>query len=259
MVAICLVLMGVILWNPQRVAYPFRVFFGVVALPFEKVFSVLGFHSASVYDFLSSVGGLKQENDRLVRENVRLAAENALLIDMRQENETLRREFDLLPRSMFQLVAAEVIGQDRQNLGNWLMINKGSSDGIQNGMAVIVDQGAFVGRVEEVSPGTARIGLLTSPESLINGVDAQTEARGIVKGQYGLGVVMDMVLQTGVLKEGDSVVTSGLGGDLPRGLFLGKVRETKPSDDRLFQQAVLAPAVDASGLRTVFVIVGGAQ
>lgn len=256
-IIICLVLSVVTFWNPRKVFYPVRVAFDFVAAPFEKVFSVLGFHADSAGEFLSSIGALKRDNERLAHENVRLASENAKLSDMQRENETLRRQFELLPRGSFRMETAEVIGQDQQSAGNWMLINKGSSDGIQNGMVVIVDQGAVVGRVSEVSPQSARITLLTSPESVINGIDAQTEAKGIVRGQYGLGIAMDTVLRADVLKQGDDIVTSGLGGDIPRGLFLGKVDSVSSTDDRLFQQAALVPATDFSKLRTVFVITGG--
>ena len=255
-IAICLVLFVLISWNPRRLLYPVRVAFDFIAEPFEKIFSVLGFYTSSSSEFLSSIGSLKQENERLTHENVRLTAESAKLSDMRNENESLRRELDLLPRETFRLKAAEVIGRDQQSAGNWLLIGKGSADGIEKGMVAIVDQSAVVGRVSDVSPQSAKIVLLTSPESVINGIDAQTEARGIVRGQYGSGMLMDTVLQADILKQGDAIVTSGLGGDFPKGLFLGKIDSAHPSDDRLFQQATLVPLVNFSKLRTVFIITG---
>ena len=256
-VVICALLVAFSMWNPQRLLYPIRMTFNFVATPFQMVFSVLGFHTQSGLEFLSSISTLKQDNERLMHENLRLTADNANLTDMQRENEMLRKELDLLPRGKFQLTAAEVIGADQHNTGNWIIINRGSSDGMRSGMVVIVDQGSVVGRISDVFPNSAKVVLLTSPDSVINGVDVQTEARGIIRGQYGLGIVMDTVLQTDVLKQGDSIVTSGLGGDFPRGLFLGKVNAAYPSSDKLFQQASIVPMFGFSKLRTVFVIVGG--
>ena len=256
MIVVGSILVGLLLWNPQKILYPVRLAVSVIAMPFERIFSGVGFYIASSLEFLSSVGALKQENEALVGDNIRLMAENAKLVDMQKENEILRKQFELLPRDTFQLKAAEVIGFDEQNSGNWLMINRGSSDGIESGMVVIVDKGAVVGRVTDVLPGNAKVLLLTSPESVVNGIDAQTEAKGIVRGQYGLGMVMDTVLQSDTLTRGDSVVTSGLGGEFPRGLFLGNVDAAHPSPDRLFQQVTLIPMVNFLKLRTVFVITG---
>lgn len=258
-IAICCALFALIFWNPEKLFYPVRVTLGFIAVPFERVFSMIGFHTDASLEFLGSIGTLKQENERLTAENIRLTAENAKFADMTKENELLRKEFNLLPRGTFQLKAAEVIGFDQQNAGNWLSIDRGSADGIQKGMAVIVDQGAVVGRVSDALAHSATVVLLTSPESVVNGVDIQTEAQGIVRGQYGLGIVLDTVLQTDVLKQGDAVVTSGLGGEFPRGLFLGKVDAAYPSNDRLFQQVTLTPLINFSKLRTVFVIVGGVK
>lgn len=257
MAVTCVFLVLLILWNPYNLLYPARAFFGFIGSPFEKVFSVVGFYVDSSTEFLSSIGNLKKDNETLLSNNRRLIAENARLTDMQKENETLRRELDLLPRGTFTLKAAEVVGIDQQNSGNWILINKGTSDGIQKGMVVIVDQSAVVGRVSEASPNTAKVILLTSPESTVNGVDTQTEARGIVRGQYGLGITLDTVLRTDTLKAGDDIVTSGLGGDFPRGLLLGKVDATYASEDTLFQQVTLVPVVNFSKLRTVFVITNG--
>ncbi|MDD5083630.1 MAG: rod shape-determining protein MreC, partial [Candidatus Moranbacteria bacterium] len=130
-IVVCGVLFGLIAWNPHKVFYPVRVVFGFVAAPFQSVLSVIGFYADSSLEFLSSISHLKEDNERLYQENIRLLAENAKLIDMRQENEMLRKEFELLPRGSFDLMAAEVVGMDQQNTGNWLLINKGFSDGIQ--------------------------------------------------------------------------------------------------------------------------------
>jgi rod shape-determining protein MreC len=253
-VGVCLALL--IWWNPMALLSPIRSAVGTAALPFEAVLSLAGSRLATMRAFLGSIGELKQENERLVQENIRLAAENARLADMGRENESLRKELDLLPRGEFRLEAADVIGQDPLSLGNWLLMNKGEADGIRKGMPVIVGQGVLVGRVEEALSHTARVTLLTSPDSLVNGVDIQTEAKGIVKGRHGLGLVLDMVLQTDALKPGDDVATSGLGGDLPRGLLLGKIQEVHPSDDRLFQQATVVSPVKFTKLQTVFVVTG---
>jgi len=75
-----------------------------------------------------------------------------------------------------------------------------------------------------------------------------------VGGVYGLGIVMDMVAQVDALNEGDMVITSGLGGNIPKGLLIGKIQEINISSDKLFQQAIVMPRVRYQSLDTVFVI-----
>ena len=75
-----------------------------------------------------------------------------------------------------------------------------------------------------------------------------------MKGEYGLGIVLDMVAQTDALNEGDTVVTSGLGNNFPKGLYIGKIQEIKSSDDKLFQEALIVPRVKYSKSEILFVI-----
>ena len=82
----------------------------------------------------------------------------------------------------------------------------------------------------------------------------ESGAKGVAKGEYGLGIIFDMVLQTDSINTGDSVITSGIGGEIPRGLYVGTIQEIHQSDDHLFQQAVLTAPIQFSKLQIVFVI-----
>jgi rod shape-determining protein MreC len=248
------VLWSVVAFSPAWLLAPLRTSLMTVTLPLQKIFSVTAFEVTDTFRFFSSIGELKSENERLERERLQLLAENAKFSLVSQENDELRRELRLLPRDRFSLSPAEVIGRDVFGLGNWISINQGSLDGIQKGMPVIVGAGVLIGKVAEVFPASARVTLLSNPESLVNGVALNTDASGIVKGEYGLGLLFGMVLQADTLKVGDTVVTSGLGGDMPKGLLIGTLQETRFSDDRLFQQASLLSPVRFDRLRYVFVI-----
>lgn len=243
-----------ILFAPEWLVVPVRTSVMTVTRPLQKIFSITAFEFGDTFRFFSSISDLKSENERLEKERLRLFAENSKFADVSKENDELRRQLELLPRDQFALKPAEVIGRDVSGLGNWLTIDQGSLDGIRKGMPVIIDAGVLIGRVAEVFPSNARVMLLSNPESLISGIALDTDAKGIVKGEYGLGLLFDMVLQADVLKAGDTVVTSGLGGDIPKGLLIGTLQETRFSGDRLFQQASLVTPVRFDRLRYVFVI-----
>jgi rod shape-determining protein MreC len=222
--------------------------------PFQKLFSVTAFELGDVYRFFTSIGELKSENERLEKERLQLLIENARFADVSKENEELRHEIGLLPRDKFTLKSAAVIGRDISGLGNWMTIDQGSLAGLEKGMSVIVGKGVLIGKIVEVFPSTARVMLLSNPESLVSGVALNTEAMGIVKGEYGLGLLLGMVLQTDTLQAGDSIVTSGLGGDIPKGLLIGTLQAAHLSNDRLFQQAPIVSPVRFDHIRYVFVI-----
>lgn len=253
--AVTLAVCGLLLiFNPKGFFNPIRGIFLRVAYPFQKTFYLLSGEIKGEVVFLGSISELKNENIALIRENNQLSSEIALLKDEKKENERLRAQLDLIPKEKFSLEASFVIGQDPQRSESWIMIDKGSSAGIEEEMPVIVSDGILVGKISEVYGNTAKVNLLTNSGSVINAVDMETEAKGIVRGEYGLGTIFDLVAQTDIINSGDTIVTSGLGGDFPRGLLIGKVQETRSTQDKLFQQAVVMPRVKYSKLDIVFVI-----
>lgn len=253
---ISVILLFFIMVNPVGLTSPFRSTFKLILSPFQKVFYSTAVGMENIGDFLGSIGELKRENEQLIKEKSQLLSENAMLKDVEKENANLREQLGLLPRDHYDLAAAFVISQDPNGTGNWLEINKGSIDGISKGSSVIVSRGILIGRVQEVGLKTSRITLLTNPNSTINVTSLKNGTKGVAKGEYGLGIIFDMILQTDAIEVGDEVITSGIGGDIPRGLYVGTVQEVHPSEDHLFQQAVISSPVETSKLNAVFVIKG---
>lgn len=245
---------AVFAWNPSFVSFTLRTTLGTMLTPVHNVVALFGYHANQVGSFLSSVGSLKVENERLLEETIELRARVAMLSDVVRENELLREERGLLSRDRFDFKSAEVIGRDSVSSGGAILINIGETAGVRKGMAVVVEKGVLIGRVVETSPFSSRILLVSDSESALNAISGADEARGIVRGEYGLGLVLDMVLQTDTLREGDEVITSGLGGDVPRGFLIGTVTSIESSNDRLFQRATLVSPVRFDRLRFVSVV-----
>jgi len=251
--AVCL---GLIFLNPKNLLNPVREIFLGVAYPFQKVFYLTSEKAGDVLSLLSSIGELKTENKKLIQENGKLASQVTLLQGQQKENEDLRKQLKLIPAKNYQLEAMTVIAQDSHGLGSWLMADKGRSSGIETGMPVIVYDGILIGKVGEVYANSCKIILLTDSSTSINATDAATGAKGILIGEYGLGLTLDMVEQTEVLNQGDDIVTSGLGGNVPKGFLIGRVAQIRSSADKLFQGALVIPRVKYSDLDTIFVVKG---
>lgn len=249
--AVCLAL---IFLNPKGFFNPLRGFFLVISAPVQKIFYQVSEKIGETVYFLGSISELKNENAKLIRENNFLAAKIAELEQEKNENVALREQLGLLPRDRFNLIGGFIIGQDPQGSESWIIFDKGEKDGIAPGMPVIISNGILIGKVDEVYSDNSKINLLTSSNSFVNAVDIETGAKGIARGEYGLGIVMDMVTQSDVLNEGNNVVTSGLGSNIPRGLLIGKIKEVKKTQDKLFQEAVIVPRVKYSQLDVIFVI-----
>jgi rod shape-determining protein MreC len=242
--------------NPQIIFSSMRSGLTLVLAPFQKVFYSISLGFENTKEFLGSISQLKRENGKLIKDNQELLAENSLLRDLKNENILLREQLGVLPRDRYDLIASFVVSQDPNGTGNWLEIDKGSRDGVKEGMSVIVSKGILIGRVQEVGAKSSRIILLTNPKSTINVMTLENGTKGVVRGEFGLGIIFDMILQADAIKAGDNVITSGVGGDIPRGLYVGIVQEIRPSDDHLFQQAAVITPLQVSKLQMVFVIKG---
>ena len=248
------ILLVVVFVSLRGAGSPVKGFILGISSPFLKTFRIFSGGIAGFFDFLGSIDELKNENEILIRENQELFSRNIQLEDMKKENDILRKELSLAPKAGFELEASFVIAQDPQGLGNYIFVDKGKNAGLGTGMPVIVSGGFLVGRVSEAYSTSSRIILAADSESAVNAEAEESGARGIVKGEYGLGLKLDMVSQAEVINEGDTVITSGLGGGIPRGLVIGKISQVGQSEDKLFQQAAVSPAVDFSGLKIVFVV-----
>ncbi len=247
-------LIGIAIWNPAPVSSVVRGIFHTVLWPFEKSFSLVAFELRDARDFVSSIGELKRDNETLAEENLKLRAENASLAFLRDENESLRKSAGIEIRKKFDLIPSEVIGQGGEAQLGAIIIDRGAVHGVRTGMSAVVGEGVLVGVVDEVYPASARVTLLSSSQSTIGALTVEHSAKGIARGDRGLGIAYDMVLQSDTLRSGDRVVTSGIGGSVPSGLLIGTVGQIRDSEDRLFRRASIVPPMDLESLRFVFLI-----
>lgn len=198
---------------------------------------------------------LEKENDELRAKVNELTAEVAAREEAKLQNDALRNQLHFAQTNNLKLVQANIISQDPTNYQQFFTIDRGSSSGIQKGM-VAVSQGLLVGRIIDTTPSTAKVYLITDFNSAIPALTQSSRASGLVRGQRGFGLSLETVPQTEQLKGGDTVITSGFGGDYPRGLVIGTVDEIHHRDVDVYQSATIRPAVDFRKLEAVFVITG---
>ncbi len=233
---------------------PARFIFQTVAMPFESIVSKVGFFFRDVTGTVFSIGELKRENAWLMEKNIQWQADEAMFLDTRKENEELRKELSLPLRKRFDIRLATVIAKDSVERGKWIVIDNGSVDGMKKGMAVVATPGVIVGVIDEVYPRSARVMLLSHPDSAIPGRIAGQNTRGIIKGKYVLGMTLSMISQTDTVSEGDSVVTDDLEVNIPTGILIGTVKSLRSSRDHLFLEASIIPPIRAESLRFVSVL-----
>ena len=230
-----------------------KSYFYYVAEPIQKAMMIPFGKAAGFFELLSSIKNLNQENINLKQENEFLKTENAKLREEVFESEILREQFEFKKKQNLKTTGAYIIGKSSKNSSEFLLIDKGISDGIQKNKAVVSSSGSLVGKISEVSAGSAKILIITDFSSVVSAVDQKTRADGIVKGEYGLGLVMDMISQYDEINIGDAIIASGFGGNFPKGILIGKIKEIKKSESQIFQKAIIEPAADLEKLEIVFV------
>lgn len=215
--------------------------------------------ASPIADFFQGIvdrGELARENRRLQAEIERLKADIARLENAQQRYEELAALLAVKEgRPQDEFVVANVIAQDPSNLKEAIAIDRGTSDGVEEGMVVLGPGGSLVGTVSRAYPDFAWVTLTTDPDSAVNAQVTQAEARGVVSGDLRRGLVLDLVSQSAQLQEGLLVTTSGLGGNYPQALLIGTIRSVDYSPQDLFQKATLEPAIDFSHLERVLVMV----
>jgi len=212
----------------------------------------------SVRSGLKSLDQLEHENAVLQVENRELRATNQGLRDVEHEVNRLRHALNYRERSVFKLIAAEIIARDSSTWWRTISINRGRRDGIETDMPVVTDLG-LVGKTTTVSDSISVV-LLVSDENcrLAASVEGSRE-QGIVSGERtttGLTPLLNLnfLSKQADLKPGQKVYTSGVGGVFPSGLLVGVVKSYRVRE--LDGQAQLTPAVDLSHLEDVFVVTG---
>lgn len=198
---------------------------------------------------------LTQTFDRELVEAV-CAIDTAELVQLKEENEELRKQLSFFSKNSFEHVGAEVIGRTVDPLSTVVTINRGLTDGVVATNPVIVGDGVLVGTVIQAFDTISHVRLINDNQSKIGATLLNGERTiGLVEGGYDIGVQMNFIPQNEIVNPGDIVVTSGLTENMPRGLMIGKVEFIEKQPLQPFQQAILNPIADLSYVNTVSIII----
>lgn len=231
----------------------FDAFLLEICSPFQKastfvIKKVQGFFQG--YLFLVN---LQKENVILKQKMAELQKDNHQMKEMALANERLQKLLLFREKISPNVIAAEVIGQDPTSWFKSLTINKGEKDGIRRGMAVISPEGV-VGQILKIGPYYSIVLLITDYNSAIDSIIQRTRAKAIVEGKGENRCQLKYLLRAEDVIVGDIVVTSGLGGNFPKGLMIGDIKKVDKKGHGTFQYAELIPSVDLTKLEEVLVI-----
>jgi rod shape-determining protein MreC len=223
--------------------------------PFQKVSTSVSKTIQGVFRGYLFLVHLQKENTMLKQRLAELQQENHQMKEMAIANERLQKLLQFREKISSSVIAAEVIGQDPSSWFKSVTINKGEKDGVRQGMAVISHEGV-IGQILKTAPDYATILLITDYNSAIDSIVQRTRAKAIVEGKGENRCQLKYLLRADEVIVGDIVVTSGLGGNFPKGLMVGEIRKVDKRGHGVFQNAELVPSVDLTKLEEVLVITG---
>jgi rod shape-determining protein MreC len=196
---------------------------------------------------------LEKENRMLKQKIVQLQQENHRAKEMELAMERLKQLLQFREKNSLAMIGAEVVGQDPSSWFKSVTIDKGERDGVKKGMAVISAAGV-IGQILKTAPHYATVLLITDYNSAIDSIVQRTRAKAIVEGRGENRCQLKYLLRTEEVAVGDTVVTSGLAGNFPKGLMVGEIKKVDKKGHGVFQYAELVPSVDLTKLEEVFVV-----
>ena len=201
---------------------------------------------------------LRARNEQLEGLVDQLMIENVRLKEVEAQNEDLRKKLnfaEIHPQYVLKAaqVVGRVIGSEPNNFMSVLIIDVGKRDGIAKGMPVVTERG-LAGHIHDVGANWSKVLLIIDPSSSVAALAQSSRAPGLVSGRLGQDLVMSYIPQEDVISVGDVILTSGMGGNYPKGLVIGQVTEVRQRDIDTFQQATVSPSVSFRMLETVQVL-----
>lgn len=171
---------------------------------------------------VSNIFELQAENQRLAEENDALRAQVNELTQARVLMEQYRALLELPKEPDLNFVYARIVADLSSPFARTVVANVGRDGGVSQGDSVMGRNG-LVGRVISVGDNSARILLLTDFNSHIPVLAVSSDVQAILSGRNESRPQMNFVSEYARLKDGDLVVTSGSGGQMPIGLPVGTI------------------------------------
>ncbi len=234
------------------------ILFGFMRDPLTAVASWTTRQTDTVADALAGPRVLEEARDEIELLQAQLEV-------LERENEELREiqgEWQIL-QDLFNRVrqtpelrrqTANVIGYDTSPAVRSIIIDKGSADGIRVGMPVESPRG-LIGRIFRTTQNSSQVVLITDNASAIPVRLGTSRATGSLKGRGASGdLIVDWIDLKYQLEVGEVVLSSGLGGDFPQDIVIGRVVQILRNESDLFQQAIVQPATDFDTLEIVLVV-----
>lgn len=207
---------------------------------------------SKTFSVFFKISQLKKDNERLANQLIGLQVDRSRVMELETENQLLKKELGFLDQAQKgSMVSARIIERDPTTFFDNIIVDKGSSDGIEEGMAVTFN-GVLAGQVKEVYEKSSKILLISGRDSLIQVMMQENRSKGILRGGLS-GLYIENIISDTEYREGEYIITSGLGGKMRQGILVGKAGKTEAGSPGIFKNIAVEPLIDLSTLELVFI------
>jgi len=184
---------------------------------------------------------LQKRNYALEKQNLLLSADKQFLLQLQNENKTLRTLLNSKKTFINKRMITEVMRVRSDPFTHQLLINKGKNNGVYIGQPVTSTLGV-VGQISQVGNTTSRVLLIVDAS---HGLPVRDRRNGLIANVHGSGewnrLDIPFIQSTADLKVGDILETSGLGGVFPAGYPVAKVSHFSYVQGAVFADASATP------------------
>ena len=252
LIAIAVFLVGIMAYagaNGRLTAAP-QELLSVAAAPFQRAAAAVSSGVVSLWENYANIDAILEENQQLSEENASLRSQMVDYDKLKAENEAYKALANIQEQHPeMSYTSSFVIGRDPLDSFWGFTLDRGTLDGVAVNDAVISDEGYLLGVVREA---------VLHPSFNAAGVVSRTRDNGIITGSAdyaadGLCILSNLARST-LSREGDQVITTGLGGVFPPDVLVGVIKELTPEASGKSTLAVIQPGADPRTVRHVFII-----
>ncbi len=253
-VIVVILAIGVIVLGQRGLFGPVGSAIVAPLIPVQQFVSNIYFTVYNTIFAPSDLAELRDRNAELESQIAQLTNENAQLKELEAQYNVVAGLLDYASANPDRrYLAADVVARDESLFLRYVLLNKGTNDGVIRGMPVVTDQG-LVGLITEATANASKVILITDAQAAVNVRLQESRAEGVVVGQESGELRLLYITQDVEMKTGDRVVTSGLGGTYPSGIVVGAVASVRKRTNDVAQEADIESAVDFTRLETVLII-----
>jgi rod shape-determining protein MreC len=231
-----------------------RVWAVTAVTPVEQALELVRHYTWGFVEDYFVLLGVRSQNEKLRTENGRLKIENNYLKSELSTADRARALSVFQARSPSKTVAARVIGNGTGANSKVVFVDRGSTSGVESGMAVVTPDG-IVGKVVDAYPTSSLVMLITDPTFAAGVVSQKNRVHGTLKGLGHAECLVDYVQNEEHVDIGEWFYTSGDDRIFPKGFPVGQV--TAAPNGKTFKEIYVSPGGMQGGVEEVLIVLQG--